>query len=142
MQLEQKVIQIFVYLIGLYTFLSGAQILISSVLFHDTFNPWILIAVGGNAQVAYLLVGAATIIGAVTLAAAYFNKRKFLLTALAATFAYQIALFILNVIEYGGRGTPAIPALILGAFAAVLYGYFSERESTLTDEQEREQDAS
>ncbi len=136
--LETKVLRIVVYLIGLYTFLSGLQLIITGLILDRTFNPWILTAVSDNATIAYILVFAATVVGAVTLLAAWYDKRKFLQAALGATFIYQIVLFVLNVLEYGGRGTPAIPALILGCIAALLYGYYSTRPEALGDHGEGE----
>lgn len=130
---ETKVIRIIVYLIGLYTFLSGLQLIMTGLVIEGTFSPWILTAVSGNYTVAYALVFASAGVGAVTLLAAWFNKRRFLQAALSSTAAYQILLFILNVLEYGGRGTPAIPALILGCIAALLCGYYSIRPEALGD---------
>lgn len=129
--LEEKVLRLFVYMMGLYALVSGIHLGLSAFVFKKAFSPWIITALGEVSVVAYIFVAASIVTGAGTLFAAYFNKRKFLLVALSSMVVYQVFLFCLNILEYSGRGTPAVSAVFVGALAAVLYAYYSEKPDAL-----------
>ncbi|QLF83423.1 hypothetical protein SEA_NICEHOUSE_210 [Rhodococcus phage NiceHouse] len=125
---ESQIIRILVYLAGFYTLIAASHQLIVSK-FWD-FQSWVLNAVD-SPTLATIIVGIGIPIGLTVIIAAVTNRRMPLLWALSFLFTYQIGSAVLNITDTGGKGTPSVPAIFIGLFAATLWGYYKLKPEAL-----------
>lgn len=103
-----------------YLILASLHLIITAAIFGST--PWLLTALSGGYAMLYLFGGLLPFTTGVTLAwSTIKDNKRWQKYSLGVSLAYHLFLFILNVINYGGMGTPALPAL---AFAVLSLRYY------------------
>lgn len=131
--LERQVIRLCVFIIAFYGIATGLQQLI--VIQVTNFESWIY-RVTGPDWLSLCVIAFPIVLGIALLIGKFSFKKKIVIWSLGLFWVYQLLLGITNLIAYAGQGTPAVPAIAIGLFSAVFWGYYRVRDES--DDQDKD----
>jgi hypothetical protein len=109
------------YVVSFYSYLVAIHLFITAKFLNSTTGTWYARVIPDKTTMLSVFCTIPVVIGTVLVVALVRKHMLLMKTGLAATWVYHLSLSVLNVIYYGGTGTPWIPALFVGITALLLY---------------------
>jgi hypothetical protein len=128
--LERQVIRLLCFAIGLLSVLFSVQLFITSEI--TNYETWIQKTIGSN-LLAESVITLPLILGSILIAGKIFRVQKVILASLFAICLYNMLMALLNGVAYAFQATPMLLHTTIGVFAAILYGYYFQRDDHVQD---------